>query len=171
MYHQFNIQQLYLLPTQCIYVFLCISEQTTIISLYSINCSFSGVARWPWCHASKTAPLRHTQNQPKCPPLPPAAHPNTPLPSTVPSALANALPCYQPIFTRRTSGHCLWTFSATNPSDSLFPPPLRHKNKCNASHCTLCAFSCLSILVLKCSVTQPPGRSPVPGRERFSWNW
>ena len=39
MYHQFNIQQLYVLPTQCIYVW--ISEQTAIISLYSIN--------WPVC--------------------------------------------------------------------------------------------------------------------------
>ena len=39
MYHQFNIQQFYVLPTQCIYVFfLWISEQTAIISLYGINC-------------------------------------------------------------------------------------------------------------------------------------
>jgi len=37
MYHQFNIQQLYVLPTQCIYVFVWISEQTAIISLYNIN--------------------------------------------------------------------------------------------------------------------------------------
>ena len=38
MYHQFNIQQLYVLPTQCISVFfLWILEQTAIISLYSIN--------------------------------------------------------------------------------------------------------------------------------------
>jgi len=36
MYHQFNIQQLYVLPTQCI-CFVWISEQTAIISLYSIN--------------------------------------------------------------------------------------------------------------------------------------
>jgi len=35
MYHQFNIKQFYVLPTQCIYVW--ISEQTAIISLYSIN--------------------------------------------------------------------------------------------------------------------------------------
>jgi len=35
MYHQFNIQQLYVLPTQRIYVF-CV-DQTAIISLYSIN--------------------------------------------------------------------------------------------------------------------------------------
>jgi len=37
MYHQFNIQQFYVLPTQCVYVFVWISEQTAIISLYSIN--------------------------------------------------------------------------------------------------------------------------------------
>ena len=38
MYHQFNIQQFYVLPTHCIYVFCVISEQTAIISLYNINC-------------------------------------------------------------------------------------------------------------------------------------
>ena len=37
MYRQFNIQQFYVLPTQCIYVFVWISEQTAIISLYNIN--------------------------------------------------------------------------------------------------------------------------------------
>ena len=37
MYHQFNIQQFYVLPTHCIYVFCVISEQTAIISLYNIN--------------------------------------------------------------------------------------------------------------------------------------
>jgi len=37
MYRQFNIQQFYVLPTQCIYVFVWIWEQTAIISLYSIN--------------------------------------------------------------------------------------------------------------------------------------
>jgi len=36
MYHQFNIQQFYVLPTQCI-CFVWISEQIAIISLYSIN--------------------------------------------------------------------------------------------------------------------------------------
>jgi hypothetical protein len=36
MYHQFNIQQFHVLPTQCI-CFVWISEQTAIISLYSIN--------------------------------------------------------------------------------------------------------------------------------------
>jgi len=66
-------------------------------------------------------PPSKTQNQPQCPPLPSVAHPNTPLPSNLPSALTNELPCYQPNFTRRTSGHCLWTFRATNPSD---PPPV-----------------------------------------------
>jgi len=37
MYHQFNIQQFYVLPTQYIFGFAWISEQTTIISLYNIN--------------------------------------------------------------------------------------------------------------------------------------
>jgi len=36
MYHQFNIQQFYVLPTQCMY-FVRISEQTAIIFLYNIN--------------------------------------------------------------------------------------------------------------------------------------
>ena len=35
MYCHFNIQQLYVLPTQCVYVW--ISEHTAIISLYSVN--------------------------------------------------------------------------------------------------------------------------------------
>ena len=38
MYHQFNIQQVYVLPTQTVFMcFVWISEQTAIISLYSIN--------------------------------------------------------------------------------------------------------------------------------------
>jgi len=37
MYHQFNIQQFYVLPTQCIYVFCVDLRKTAIISLYSIN--------------------------------------------------------------------------------------------------------------------------------------
>jgi hypothetical protein len=38
MYRQFNIQQFYVLPTQCIYTFFVwIWEQTAIISLYNIN--------------------------------------------------------------------------------------------------------------------------------------
>jgi len=38
MYHQFNIQQFYVLSTKCIYVFFVwIREQTAIISLYSVN--------------------------------------------------------------------------------------------------------------------------------------
>jgi len=38
MYRQFNIQQFYVLPTQCIYMcFVWIWEQTAFISLYSIN--------------------------------------------------------------------------------------------------------------------------------------
>jgi len=36
MYRQFNIQQFYVLPTQFV-CFVCISEQTAIISLYNIN--------------------------------------------------------------------------------------------------------------------------------------
>jgi hypothetical protein len=36
MYHQFNIHKLYVLTTQCIYVF-CVNLRTGIISLYSIN--------------------------------------------------------------------------------------------------------------------------------------
>jgi len=36
MHRQFNIQQFYVLPTQCIF-FVRISEQTAIISLYNIN--------------------------------------------------------------------------------------------------------------------------------------
>jgi hypothetical protein len=54
----------------------------------------------------KTPPC-DTQNQPQYPPLLPAAHPNTPLPSTIPPALTKELSCYQPAFTRSTSGHCL----------------------------------------------------------------
>jgi hypothetical protein len=37
MYRQFNIQQFYVLTSECIYVFLCMSEQSAIISLYNIN--------------------------------------------------------------------------------------------------------------------------------------
>jgi len=37
MYRQFNTHKSYVLPTQCIYVFLWIWEQTAIISLYSIS--------------------------------------------------------------------------------------------------------------------------------------
>jgi len=37
MYHQFNIHQFYVLPTQCIYVFCVDLGQTVFISLYSIN--------------------------------------------------------------------------------------------------------------------------------------
>ena len=35
-YRQFNIHQLYVLHTQCVYVF-CVDLRTAIISLYSIN--------------------------------------------------------------------------------------------------------------------------------------
>jgi hypothetical protein len=37
MYHQFNIQQFYVLLTQCIYVFCVDLRINSIISLYSIN--------------------------------------------------------------------------------------------------------------------------------------
>jgi len=37
MYRRFNTEEFHVLPTLCIYVFLWISEQTAIISLYSIN--------------------------------------------------------------------------------------------------------------------------------------
>ena len=37
MYRQYNIQQFCVLPTQCICVFVSISEQTAIIPLYSNN--------------------------------------------------------------------------------------------------------------------------------------
>ena len=37
MYRQFNIHQFYVLPTQLYLCFVWISEQTAIITLYSIN--------------------------------------------------------------------------------------------------------------------------------------
>ena len=37
MYHQFNIQQFYVLPTQCIYVFCVDLRTNSDISLQSIN--------------------------------------------------------------------------------------------------------------------------------------
>jgi len=37
LYHQFNIHKFYVLPTQFMYVFVWIWEQTAIISLHSIN--------------------------------------------------------------------------------------------------------------------------------------
>jgi hypothetical protein len=39
--------------------------------------------------------------------------------SSLPASLLNALPLHQPIFTRKTSGHCLRTFVALNVS--VFP--------------------------------------------------
>ena len=38
MYHQFNIQQFYVLPTQCIYVFCVDLRTNTDFSPYNINC-------------------------------------------------------------------------------------------------------------------------------------
>jgi len=40
MYRQFNIQQFYVLPPQCIYVFLVDLEKIGIISLYNIDWLF-----------------------------------------------------------------------------------------------------------------------------------
>jgi hypothetical protein len=53
-YRQFNIQQSYVLPTQCVYVF-CVDLRTAIISLYNINrlvcipqtgCIYCAVRTW-----------------------------------------------------------------------------------------------------------------------------
>ena len=49
-----------------------------------------------------------------------AAYSNSPVPITLPPLLPNVLPCYQNIFTRRTSGHSLGTFTAAKFSNS--PP-------------------------------------------------
>jgi hypothetical protein len=100
-------------------------------------------------HAVTKVSLR-TQNQPQCPPLAPAAHPNTPLRGTVPFALTKALPCYQPAFTRRTSGHCLWAVRTTNSPDSSPPSLLTcYSIKCSACHCTpvfsLSLFLCICL--------------------------
>jgi len=35
--------------------------------------------------------------------------PSYQIPITVPALFPNTLPCFQPTFTRRTSGHCLGT--------------------------------------------------------------
>ena len=48
MYRQFNIQQFYILPTLCVYVFVWISEQTAIISLYNINWLVFITEIWPF---------------------------------------------------------------------------------------------------------------------------
>jgi len=52
MYRQFNMQQFYVVPTQCIKCFVWIWEQTAIISLHSINWlvfinkNWNSKARW-----------------------------------------------------------------------------------------------------------------------------
>jgi len=51
MYRQFNIQQFYVLPTQFMYVFFCISEQTAMFQtgIMSNSCCCSahdGAATW-----------------------------------------------------------------------------------------------------------------------------
>ena len=61
--------------------------------------------------------------------LSPAAAPNTSLSIILPSSLPKALPCFPPIFTRRTNGHCRDTLRAVNVFISL-----RNNNKCNAFH-------------------------------------
>ena len=46
MYHQFNIQQFYVLPTHCIYVF-CVNLRTNShYSPYNINCYCGFESRW-----------------------------------------------------------------------------------------------------------------------------
>jgi hypothetical protein len=46
MYHQFNIQQLYVLPTQCIYVF-CVDLRTNG-DYFRIQCWFQNPHSEPW---------------------------------------------------------------------------------------------------------------------------
>ena len=60
MYRQVNIQQFYVLPTQCIMCFVWIWEQTAIISLYSINLSvFITEAECVYC-AVRTGSVNQT---------------------------------------------------------------------------------------------------------------
>jgi hypothetical protein len=48
MYRQFNIQQFYVLPSHCIYIFCVDLRKTAIISLYNINwfVIISFVSQW-----------------------------------------------------------------------------------------------------------------------------
>jgi hypothetical protein len=102
--------------------FVWIWEQTAIISLYKHSWSSLLVSLGDADVLYLKMPPSDPQNQPQCHTVPPATHPNTPIPITLPSELTNKIPCYQPAFTRRTSGHWLWNFRATNPSDSLSSP-------------------------------------------------
>ena len=61
MYRQFNIQQFYVLPTQCVYVFVWIWEQTAIISLYSINWLFFNADAGSVYRAVRTGSLYRIQ--------------------------------------------------------------------------------------------------------------
>jgi hypothetical protein len=74
-------------------------------------------------------PSKH-QVQSKCSvPLSCCTFPTVHFPFTLPYSLPNALPCFQPTFTRRTSGHCLLTCRIETFADSP-PPPY---NKCTVS--------------------------------------
>jgi len=77
--------------------------------------------------------------------------PNSPLPTlpiTLTSLFPKPLPCYQRIFTRRTRGHYLGTFSTVNFSHSH---PLPMVGIVPVSHCTLSSVfsSLLSLSSLK----------------------
>ena len=61
---------------------------------------------------------------------------NCPLSIILPSSLHKVLPCYQPTFTRRTSGHCPETFRAANFSDPL-PLMIRAVPRTAPSHPSL----------------------------------
>jgi hypothetical protein len=52
--------------------------------------------------------------------------PNSPPPFTLPSSPLKALPCFQPTFTRRTSGHCQGIFRKVN-----FVSPWNNNNNNN----------------------------------------
>jgi hypothetical protein len=69
--------------------------------------------------------LTHTPNSP----LPP-------LPINLPSLFPKLISCYQRTFTRRTSGHCLGTFSAVNFSHS-HPLPSYKFSACHSLHTPL----------------------------------
>jgi hypothetical protein len=76
-----------------------------------------------WCCPSNIEISANVQH------LSSAAAPDTSLPIILPSSLPRALPCFPPVFTRRTNGHCRHTLRAVNVFVSL-----RNNNKCNAFH-------------------------------------
>jgi hypothetical protein len=133
----------------------CILQYQSQDFTIKTNCNMLPKARpFPRCQhfvlKPRRAALRHTQNKPQCPPLHSAAHPNTPLPGTVLSSLTNALLCYQPIFTRRTSGH--------SQSDKVsVPHPHWTIMQCLSLHPLIllpifsCPFSCYSSSSIKAS--------------------